>query len=87
MQKYIKNYMDYFGYSEGDYIPSELSGKPAVDIHHIIKRSQGGSDEAENLIALTRDEHDKAETYKYSKEYLKQRHYEFAEFNGLGFDS
>jgi len=32
----------------------------AVDIHHIKYRSQGGKDEVENLIALCREDHEKA---------------------------
>lgn len=43
MRHYVKVYMDYFGYSEGDFIPSELSGLPAVDIHHIEARGMGGT--------------------------------------------
>lgn len=78
MQKHVENYMDYFGYGIDDYIPSELSGLPCVDIHHIIKRSQGGSDDPEtNLIGLTRKEHEKAEASIYSKEYLLRKHKEF----------
>jgi 5-methylcytosine-specific restriction endonuclease McrA len=30
-----------------------------ADVHHIIKRSQGGSDDADNLILLCRDCHNK----------------------------
>jgi len=61
MQKYIKTYCDYFGYVEDEFIPSEVSGKPAVDIHHIKFRSRGGKDNIENLIALTREEHEEAD--------------------------
>lgn len=60
MKKHTKIYLDYFGYDEGDYIPSEMSGKPANGIHHIKLKSQGGKDEIENLIALTQDEHDRS---------------------------
>ncbi len=77
MQKYIKTYCDYFGYVEDEYIPSEVSGKPAVDIHHIIFRSQGGKDNIENLIALTREEHNEADGGKYSAEFLQEKHNQF----------
>ena len=36
----------------------EYCGKKAIDPHHIIYRSQGGSNEEENLIALCRKCHD-----------------------------
>lgn len=72
--------MDYFGYSEGDFIPSELSGLPAVDIHHIEARGMGGTNKAdaiENLMALTREEHIKYGDRKQHKEMLKERHKDF----------
>lgn len=71
MQKHTKLYMDYFNYSEGDYIPSELSGGPAVDIHH-IEYGRSREDKIENLIALTREEHEEAHEGKLTKEYLKK---------------
>ena len=57
---YKQKYLKFFGYGEQDFVPSELSGKHAADIHHIILKSQGGTDNIENLIALTRNEHDAA---------------------------
>jgi len=69
MKPYTKLYMNFFGYDKADYIPSEVSGNPAVDIQHIIPRGMGGSkqkDFIENLVALTREEHIKAE---HDKEY------------------
>ncbi len=80
MKPHTKIYLDYFGYYEGDFIPSEVSGKPAVDIHHIIPKGRGGKDEIGNLIALTRDEHDRAD-YQYtpylSQDYLQMKHNKF----------
>ena len=72
MKKYIKIYMDYFEYEEQDFIPSEISGKKATDIHHIEARGMGGSknkDCIENLIALTREEHLKYGDKKEHKQY------------------
>jgi len=62
MNRHTKIYMDYFGYSPGDFIPSELSGNPAVDINHIDCKGMGGNpsgdkDVIENLMAMTREEH------------------------------
>ena len=60
MQKYIKNYMKHHGYSPGEYIPCEICQLAAVDIHHILYRSQGGSDDVDNLIGLCRSCHEEA---------------------------
>ena len=57
MKPHTKIYMKAFGYVLDDVIPSELSGNRAVDIHHIIGRGKGGEDRIENLMALTRMEH------------------------------
>lgn len=80
MKNHVKIYLDYFGYQEGDFIPSEISGEMAVDIHHIEARGMGGSkkkDVIENLMALTRDEHIKFGDKKQFKEYLKEVHRSF----------
>jgi len=63
MKKHTKIYFDYFGYSTGEFIPSELSGLPSVDINHIDCRGMGGNpsgdkDVIENLMAMTREEHE-----------------------------
>ena len=57
MKPHTKRYMKACGYDISDFIPSELSGAKAVDIHHIIGRGKGGPDCIENLMALTREEH------------------------------
>ena len=48
-RKYAENHPD-----------CEVTGKMAQDVHHIVFKSQGGGDEDQNLIALCREEHDKA---------------------------
>ncbi len=78
--KYKKIYFDYFGYKEGDTVISEMSGKPADDIHHINARGMGGSkdkDVIENLMALTREEHIKYGDKKQYKEMLNKIHENF----------
>lgn len=77
MKKHVKIYMEYFGYVEQDFIPSELSGSQAVDIHHILPKGRGGKDEIGNLIALTREEHDQAHDRELSEEYLFEKHNQF----------
>jgi hypothetical protein len=69
--------MDFFGYGVEDFIPSEISGKPAVDVHHIERRGMGGSknkDYIENLMALTREEHDKYGDKEQHKQWLHDQH-------------
>lgn len=50
------------GYDESDFIPCEVCGAKAVDIHHIEARGMGGRNEKEanrieNLMALCRRDH------------------------------
>ena len=61
--------MNYYDYVIDDVIPCEVCSKVAVDIHHIDTRGLGGDprgykDQIENLIALCRSCHIKAETNK-----------------------
>ena len=77
MKKHTKIYLDYFGYDTSDFIPCEICGAKAVDIHHIEPRSMGGSktkDVIENLQALCRSCHIKYEGNKKDKEMLKLVH-------------
>lgn len=60
MQKHTKIYLTAFGFdlsNPNQFIPSEINGKKAVDIHHIIARGKCGEDRIENLMALTRKQH------------------------------
>ena len=75
MKKYIKIYMDFHDYCIDDFIPCEHCGTTAVDIHHLEGRKMGGSknkDFIENLIALCRRCHIKAETDKVFNNQLKE---------------
>lgn len=83
--------MKALGYDITDFIPSEISGSKAVDIHHIDCKGMGGNpskdkDRIENLQAVTREEHLE---YGDKKEYLfllYSTHYSFLEENGVKFD-
>ena len=57
MKKHVKNYLKAHRLCEADEIFCEQCGALACDIHHIIFKSQGGSDNADNLIALCRKHH------------------------------
>ena len=73
MKKHTKIYMDYFNYGIDDFIPCEVCGQRAVDIHHIDPKGIGGSktkDHIENLIAVCRLDHIRAHSLKLSKETL-----------------
>tara|TARA_R110002012_G_scaffold321174_1_gene547891 strand:+ start:2866 stop:3171 length:306 start_codon:yes stop_codon:yes gene_type:complete len=85
MKAYKKIYCKAFGYDYNDktaYIPSEISGEPAVDIHHIATRE----DRIENLMAVTRIEHkDFGEIKKYMP-YLLKIHMRQLQLNNIEFD-
>jgi 5-methylcytosine-specific restriction endonuclease McrA len=60
MKTYTKTYLQYFNYDVSDFIPCEICGSKAVDIHHIHSRKMGGTkgkDVIENLMALCRGCH------------------------------
>jgi hypothetical protein len=77
MKPHTKIYMDHFGYDINSWIPCEVCGKTAIDIHHLEARGIGGSKEAdniENLMALCREDHLKYGDKKQYKEWLKEIH-------------
>ena len=81
MKKHTKIYFDYFNveYNESGWhnCKSEISGQKAQDIHHIEARGMGGSktkDNIENLMALTREEHEQFGDKKQYLEFLKEIH-------------
>jgi len=74
MKKHVGVYLDYHGYTIADIILCEVCNSVACDIHHIEARGMGGNpdkDVSENLIALCRDCHDKAEAGIITKEQLR----------------
>lgn len=82
MRKHTKIYFDHFDveYDESTgwhNCVSEISGLPAIDIHHINARGMGGSknaDRIENLMALTREEHEYYGDVPKYREYLQEVH-------------
>lgn len=74
MKKHVKTYMRHHGYAEQDFIPCEVCGAQAVDVHHIDPKGMGGSKERDgigNLIGLCRVCHIKAHANEITKEELK----------------
>lgn len=86
MKAYKKIYAEAFGYDVDDKstnIPSEISGEPAVDIHHIVNRE----DRIENLMAVTRIEHkDYGEIKKYMY-FLLKIHKRQLQLHNIPFDN
>lgn len=79
MQRHTKIYFDFFGYTIADFIPCEVCGDEAVDIHHIEARGMGGDptgskDTIENLQALCRCCHNEFGDKTVKKEFLKEIH-------------
>jgi 5-methylcytosine-specific restriction endonuclease McrA len=73
MKKHTKIYFEHYGYDISDFIPCEICGAKAVDIHHIDARGMGGSnkDNINNLMALCRECHLYYGDKKEFKDYLK----------------
>lgn len=71
MEKHTRVYTKFFGLGEQDWQRSEISGQHASGgIHHIERRGQGGEDIIMNLIAVTQEEHERAENKR--KPYISQ---------------
>jgi 5-methylcytosine-specific restriction endonuclease McrA len=78
VKNHTKVYLKEMGFSTTDWIPCEVCGATAVDIHHIESRGMGGSkhaDTIENLMALCRECHVEADFgTNLKKEFLKEVH-------------
>ena len=77
MKPHTKLYLKHFGYGGEDFIPCELCGSRAVDIHHIDCRGMGGTskkDSIENLMALCREHHLEYGDKKEYRDYLVKIH-------------
>lgn len=80
MKNYVKVYFDFFGYDTESFIPCEVCGTKAVDIHHIHRRGMGGSKSADNignLMAVCRVCHIKYGDLKQYKEFLIETHQKY----------
>ena len=79
MKSYTKVYLTHFNYGEQDFIPCEICGNKAVDIHHIEARSKRMDllNDITNLMALCRYHHHKYGDKKQYKQWLKDTHIKF----------
>ena len=59
IKPHTKTYLAHFGYDESSFIPCEMCGQRAVDVHHIDGRGKG-MNVIENLIGLCRGCHSRA---------------------------
>ena len=77
MKNHLKVYLKEMNYHETDFIPCEMCGRQAVDIHHIDARGMGGSKEKdfiENLMGLCRSCHERYGDKKEEKAMLRVVH-------------
>ena len=77
MRNHTKVYMSHFGYALDDFIPCEVCGNKAVDIHHLECRGMGGSkdkDNIQNLQAVCRNCHIEYGDKKEHLEFLQNIH-------------
>ena len=83
MRKHTSIYLKALKYDISEpFIPSELSGSKAVDLHHIVNREN----RIENLMALTRQEHIDHGEIKSSMKYLLINHKNFLDLNNVKYD-
>ena len=85
MRKHTQIYLQGMGYKKTDFIPCEVCGRQAVDIHHIKARGMGGSkdkDVIENLMAVCRSCHLEYGDKKQWVDFLIDKHKE--QMNGKG---
>ena len=76
MKRHTRIFFKYWGYGDQHLPDCWVCYKPAVDIHHIIGRGQGGDpkkikDSINNLIPLCRDCHTKTDIDREFNEQLK----------------
>ena len=86
MKKHTKLYFTYFGFDQSDFIPCEICGSQANDIHHIECRGMGGTKEPENidnLQAVCRNCHIEYGDKKEYKEFLKEVHNDYKQRRGF----
>jgi 5-methylcytosine-specific restriction endonuclease McrA len=77
MQKHTQIYLQGMGYKKTDFVPCEVCGAQAVDVHHIEARGMGGNKKADvidNLMGLCRKCHIEYGDKKQYKEFLKDIH-------------
>lgn len=88
LKRHVKVYLTHFNYDISDFVPCEMCGDRAVDVHHIERRGMGGSkhkDVIENLMALCRLCHNQFGDKKEFKQDLIIIHNKFLKDDGTIF--
>lgn len=84
MKNHTKVYLEHFGFDTETFVPCEVCGAKAVDIHHIHRRGMGGSKSADhigNLMAVCRICHIKYGDLKKYKDFLVEVHQDYVAKN------
>ncbi len=85
MIRHKKIYKEFFKYAEQDFVPCEICGNQAVDVHHIEARGMGGSktkDHIVNLMGVCRPCHNKCGANVEFNQKAQEIHIQFM-FNHL----
>ncbi len=73
MRKHIEVYRKHFEIGDQDVVLCEACHRErVVDIHHLVFRSHGGSDQIDNLVGLCRSCHNRAHNDRAFNEELKK---------------
>lgn len=70
MKQHIKNFYKHYNLAPDEWFGCQVCNATAVDVHHIVFKSQGGSDDVSNLCFLCRSCHSKA--HKLASPYLEK---------------
>ena len=73
MQKHIVNYRKRFNIGDQDVTMCEVCGSVANSIHHIVFKSQCGTNEVDNLIAFCQHDHDRSHGKVKGKELTREQ--------------
>ncbi len=92
MKAHTQIYMKAFGFTIADFIPCEICGNKAVDIHHIEARGMGGDptgskDNINNLMAMCRKHHEEYGDVPDLVDKLKEIHLRYIDINGVRKDN
>ncbi len=78
--EHTNNYYKHFGFVKGDFVPCEVCGCEAEEIHHIVPRSSFGSkskgigprcqDHITNIMAVCKKHHDEAHASNMRKKLM-----------------
>lgn len=92
MKAHTLIYLKAFGFSIADFVPCEICGAKAVDVHHIDARGMGGDpqgkkDVIDNLMAVCRPHHEEYGDDPACIEMLQKIHLKYIDINGVRKDN